>query len=82
MLNVEEVDLFDGGCRDRGNWAAQELLNLFGVESGVDVILLLPSLPPVLLEECASQLWAAINCEHRKRTGCDLVYVRDDAAVA
>jgi hypothetical protein len=76
-LNIQEVDLFDAGCRDPGNWAAQELLNLFAVENGVDVILLLPTIPLGLLEEFASHLWRAINCEHRKRTGCDLVYVNE-----
>ena len=79
-LNVQEMDLFDAGCRDPGNEAAQELLNLFAVENGVDVILLLPSIPLGLLAEIVSHLWRAINCEHRKRTGCDLVYV--DEAVA
>lgn len=79
-LTVQEMDLFDAGCRDHGNEAAQELLNLFAVESGVDVILLLPSVPLGLLAEIVSHLWRAINCEHRKRTGCDLVYV--DEAVA
>jgi hypothetical protein len=79
-LTIQEMDLFDAGCGDPGNAAAQELLNLFAVENGVDVILLLPSIPLGLLAEIVSHLWRAINCEHRKRTGCDLVYV--DEAVA
>jgi hypothetical protein len=79
-LTIQEMDLFDAGCHDPGNGAAQELLNLFAVENGVDVILLLPSVPPGLLEKIVSHFWRAINCEHRKRTGCDLVYV--DEAVA
>lgn len=72
-----EKQLFEAACSDRGNDAAQELLNLFAVQSAEDVILLLPSIPLALLTELATHLWRAINHEHRKRTGADLVVIDD-----
>ncbi len=72
-LSAKEMQLFEAACSDRGNDAAQELLNLFAAQSAEDVILLLPSIPLALLKDLASQLWRAINHEHRKRTGADLV---------
>ncbi len=69
------MELFEAACADHGNEAAQELVNLFAVDRGVDIVLLLPSIPLGLLTELASHLWRAINHEHRKRTGCDLVLV-------
>ncbi len=74
-LTAAEMELFEAACADRGNDAARELMNLFAVERGVDILLLLPSIPLGLLAELASHLWRAINHEHRKRTGCDLVLV-------
>jgi hypothetical protein len=79
-LTIHEMDLFEAACTDLGNEAAQELLNVFAVENGVDVLLLLPSIPLGLLADMVSHLWRAINLEHRKRTGCDLIFV--DNAVA
>ena len=79
-LTPEEMDLLDAGCHDLGNAAAQELLNVFAVERSIDVLLQLPTVPLGLLSELVSHLWRAINCEHRKRTGCDLVLI--DEAIA
>lgn len=69
------MELFEAACTDRGNDAAQELMNLFAVERAIDIILLMPTIPIGLLAELASHLWRAVNHEHRKRTGCDLVFV-------
>lgn len=80
-LTIEEIDLFDAACHDPGNEAAQELLNVFAAEQSIDVLLMLPSVPLGMLAELVSHLWRAIDREHRKRTGCDLVFV-DDAAIA
>ena len=74
-LTPEEMDLFDSACSDLANAAAQELLNLFGVERGIDVLVQLPTIPLGLFSELVSHLWRAINDEHRNRTGCDLVMV-------
>jgi hypothetical protein len=74
-LTPEELDLFNSACADYGNEAAQELLNLFAAERSLDVLLQLPSVPLGLLAELVSHLWRAINHEHRKRTGSDLVFV-------
>lgn len=79
-LTPEEMDLFHAACADPRNEAAQELLNLFAVERPMDVLIALPTVPLGLLSELVSHLWRAINCEHRKRTGCDLVYVDDAVA--
>ena len=74
------MDLFHAACADQNNAAAQELLNVFGVERAMDVLMQLPSIPLGLLAEIVSHLWRAINTEHRKRTGCDLVLVDDAVA--
>ena len=79
-LTPEEMDLFHAACADPNNAAAQELLNVFAVEHPLDVLLLLPTVPLGLLAEIVSHLWRAINLEHRKRTGCDLVFVDDAVA--
>lgn len=79
-LNAEEMDLFYAACADSRNDAAQELLNLFAVERPLDVLLQLPTVPLGLLAELVSHLWRAINAEHRKRTGCDLIFVDDAVA--
>jgi hypothetical protein len=74
-LTIEEMELFEAACADRGNDAAQELLNVFAVERGIDVLPHLPTVPLGLLADLASHLWRAVNHEHRKRTGSDLVFV-------
>ena len=79
-LTTQEMELFEAACSDPGNDAAQELLNVFGVDRSLDVILEFPSLPLGIVAELVNHLWRAINHEHRKRTGCDLVFV--DHAVA
>lgn len=79
-LTPHEMELFEAACGDIGNDAAQELLNVFAVECSIDVLLLLPSVPLGLVAELVAHLWRAINHEHRKRTGCDLIFV--DNAVA
>jgi hypothetical protein len=81
-LTAQEMELFDGACADHGNDAAQELLNLFAVERSLDIILQLPTVPLGMVADLVSHLWRAINHEHRKRTGCDLIYVDDESAVA
>ncbi|HEX9162009.1 MAG TPA: hypothetical protein VF980_09925 [Thermoanaerobaculia bacterium] len=80
-LTPEEMELFEGACNDLSNAAAQELLNLFAVERGIDVLLQLPTIPLGLFSELVSNLWRAINLEHRNRTGCDLVIVEDSLPV-
>lgn len=79
-LTPEEMDLFHAACADPRNEAAQELLNLFAVEHPIEVLLQLPSVPLGLLAELVSHLWRAINLEHRKRTGCDLIVIDDAVA--
>ena len=79
-LTPEEMDLFHAACADPRNEAAQELLNLFAVEQPIEVVIQLPSVPLGLLAEIVSQLWHAINIEHRKRTGCDLIVIDDAVA--
>ena len=79
-LTPEEMDLFFAACSDSRNEAAQELLNLFAVERPLDVLLQLPTVPLGLLSELVAHLWRAINTEHRKRTGCDLIFVDDAVA--
>ena len=79
-LTPEEMDLFYAACADNKNEAAQELLNLFAVERPIDVLLQLPTVPLGLLAEIVSHLWRAINAEHRKRTGCDLIFIDDAVA--
>ncbi len=74
-LTAAEMELFEAACADHGNEAAQELMNLFAVDRGIDIVLMLPTIPLGLLSELAGSLWRAINYEHRKRTGCDLVLV-------
>jgi len=74
-LSIHEMELFEAACADHGNDAAQELMNLFAVERAIDVLLQFPSIPFGLLADLASHLWRAVNHEHRKRTGSDLVFV-------
>lgn len=79
-LTSVERQLFEAACADRGNDAARELLNLFGADKPEDVLILLPTIPLALLVPFRNHLWRAINHEHRKRTGCDLVVVDDAVA--
>ena len=79
-LTPEEMDLLHAACADVDNEAAQELMNLFAAEHPIDVLLQLPSVPLGLLAEMVTHLWRAINAEHRKRTGCDLVVIDDAVA--
>lgn len=74
------MDLFHAACADQHNVAAQELMNVFAVEHPLDVLLLLPTVPLGLLAEMVSTLWRAINVEHRKRTGADLIFIDDAVA--
>ena len=74
-LNSVEMQLLAAACSDHGNDAAQELLNLFAVQAADELLMLLPTIPLGLLSEITAHLWRAVNYEHRKRTGCDLVLV-------
>ena len=78
-LTPEEMELFHAACGDSANEAAQELLNLFAVEQPIEILLALPTVPLAILADLVSRLWHAINAEHRRRTGCDLVFVEDTA---
>lgn len=78
-LTCEEMELFAAACRDLRNEAAQELLNVFAVEQSMDVLVLLPTIPLGLFAELVAHLARAINDEHRKRTGCDLVFIDAEA---
>jgi len=79
-LTSMEMQLLVAACADHANDAAQELLNLFAAEHAEDVMLLIPTVPLGLLAEITAHLWRAVNYEHRKRTGCDLVFVDDAVA--
>ncbi|HEV8660983.1 MAG TPA: hypothetical protein VGS96_20455 [Thermoanaerobaculia bacterium] len=79
-LTTREMELFEAACADHRNDAAQELLNVFAAERAVDVLLHLPTVPLGLLADLASHLWRAVNHEHRKRTGSDLVFLDNSIA--
>jgi len=79
-LTSMEMQLLVAACADHANDAARELLNLFAAEHAEDVMLLIPTVPLGLLAEITAHLWRAVNYEHRKRTGCDLVFVDDAVA--
>jgi hypothetical protein len=77
-LTSVEMQLLAAACADNANDAAQELLNLFAVQAADELLLLIPTIPLALLAEITAQLWRAVNHEHRKRTGCDVVFVEND----
>lgn len=77
-LTSVEMQLLASACADHGNDAAQELLNLFAVQAADELLMLIPTIPLGLLAEITAHLWRAVNHEHRKRTGCDLVLVEGD----
>jgi hypothetical protein len=79
-LTPEEMDLFHAACADQRNRAAQDLMNVFAVEQPIEVLLQLPTVPLGILAELVTNLWNAINAEHRRRTGCDLIVVDDAVA--
>ncbi len=66
-LSTEELRSFEQACLDRGNRAAQELVNVFGVPTAAEIIAQLESVPPGLHEELLRQIREAIN-EQKRRT--------------
>ena len=66
--------LFEAACADLHNTHAQELLNVFGVETPDAVLENLPSVPPALMAELVSYVWKAIDDARRAdRTGSRFV---------
>ena len=60
-LDREEMHLFVVACADPGNAPAQELLNVFGVETAEGVLDALPSVPVGLLTELVGFVWNAVE---------------------
>ena len=65
-LDREEMQLFVAACSDPGNSPAQELLNVFAVETAEGVLEALPSVPMGMLPELVGCVWNAVS-EARSR---------------
>ena len=59
-LSGEELRLFMGACDDRENIHAQELMNVFGVESGTEVLRAVHHAPIGIFIDVVSHIWYAI----------------------
>ena len=66
--------LFEAACADLHNTHAQELLNVFGVETPREVLEQLPTVPIGLMTELVAIVWKAIDDARRAdRTGSRFV---------
>ena len=73
-LESEEMVLFEAACGDLHNTHAQELLNVFGVETPHEVLESLSTVPPPLMTELVGYVWKAIDDARRAdRTGSRFV---------
>ena len=70
-LSADQIELFEAGCRNRENDAAQELLNVFGVAQAREVLDRLPSVPVEILSDLASHFWQAMDHEAKRRVLLD-----------
>ena len=66
-LSDEEMGLFEAACADPGNDAAQELINLFGAESAIEIMDRMVTVPIGILIDVITHLWYAINFELRRQ---------------
>ena len=66
-LSPAQVELFQAGCSDPHNDAAQRLLNVFGVEEGCDVLDCITTAPLDLLGELVTYFWHAMDHEAMRR---------------
>jgi hypothetical protein len=66
-LSDEEMGLFEAACADAHNDAAQELINLFGAESAIEILDRMVTVPIGILVDVVTHLWYAINFELRRR---------------
>jgi hypothetical protein len=66
-LSTEEMALFEAGCADPTNAAAQELINLFGAESAIQIMDRMVTVPIGILIDVVTHLWYAIHYELRRR---------------
>lgn len=65
-LSTEELRTFEQACKDSGNRPAQELVNVFGVASGAEIVGQLLHVPPGLSEELLKQIREAIDEQKRR----------------
>ena len=75
-LSEEEMELFEAACADVQNDAAQELINLFGAESAIEIMDRMVTVPIGILIDVVTHLWYAINFELRRR-GRTFEYAED-----
>ncbi len=66
-LGTEEFNLFVAACADMGNIHAQQLLNVFGVESAADVLVHLRHAPIGIFVDVVANVWFAILHEAGRR---------------
>jgi hypothetical protein len=73
-LDRDEMLLFEAACADPGNLAAQELLNVFGVENAERVLENMPGVPLGLFTDLVGHIWQAIE-EARRRDAFNARFV-------
>ena len=65
-LSPEDMRTFEQACADRGNRAAEQLVNVFGAASAAEIVAQLNEIPAPLHEELAKQVQEAINEQKRR----------------
>jgi hypothetical protein len=65
-LSTEELRVLDQACADRGNRAANELVNLFGAASASDVMVHVLTAPRELRDELFRTIREAIDEQKRR----------------
>ena len=60
-LDRDEMVLFEAACANPRNLPAQELMNVFGVESAEKVLESIPNVPLGLFADLVGHIWKAIN---------------------
>jgi hypothetical protein len=65
-LDRQELKLFESACSDRGNFHAQELMNVFGAESAATILDRMPAAPLAIIADLVGHVWQAIE-EQKQR---------------
>ena len=66
-LSGEELSLFTAACADGSNIHAQELMNVFGVDSSQDVLAHVAAAPIGIFIDVVAHIWYAILHEAGRR---------------
>ena len=66
-LSPDQIELFEAGCVNPDNDAAQQLLNVFGVEAADAVLERIPNVPIEILADLVTYFWHAMEHEAKRR---------------